>query len=61
MVVFWASQTHKTIHVWLVNTNLQGLIKNKDATDKTVLLSAYLKRYLSVNNEANTQGANECN
>lgn len=34
MVVFWAIQTHKTIHVWLVKTNLQGLIKNKDATNK---------------------------
>lgn len=35
IVVIWASQTHKTIHVWLVNTNLQGLIKtNMQLTKK---------------------------
>lgn len=34
MVVFRAIQTHKTIDVWLVKTNLQGLSKTKDATNK---------------------------
>lgn len=64
MVVFWASQTHKPIDVWLVKTNLKGLSKTKDATNKKntpkcISSNAIyqLKRNLSVNNDANMQGA----